>query len=60
MSDEMETTRQWRDRMIARHADAMHAAEHRCDGPARVSVSELVRDGRTVWGATSVRGDELR
>jgi hypothetical protein len=48
ISDEMETMREWRERMIARHADAMHAAEHRWGGQARVSASELVRDGVTV------------
>jgi hypothetical protein len=48
ISDETETTRQWRERMAARHAAAMHAAEQRWGGPARVSASELVRDGRTV------------
>ena len=49
--------------MIARHAAAMQAAEHRWGGQARISADELVRDGVTVLqldNEQQVRGRVVR
>ena len=56
-------TREWRDRMAARHAAAMRAAEHRWGRQARISAGELVRDGLTVLhldGGRQVGGRVVR
>lgn len=61
--DEVWPTREWRERMIARHAAAMRAAEHRWARQARISASELVRDGVTVLqldNEQQVRGRVVR
>jgi hypothetical protein len=60
--DEVWPTHEWRERMIARHAAAIHGAEHRWGGQARVSAGELVRDGVTVLQLDNeqVRGRVVR
>jgi hypothetical protein len=56
-------TRESRERMWARHAAAMQAAEHRWGGQVRISAGELVRDGVTVLeldNQQQVRGRVVR
>jgi hypothetical protein len=61
--DEVWPTRERREQMLARHAAAVQAAEHRWGRQARTSAGELVRDGVTVLqldNEQQVRGRVIR